>query len=92
MRPTKKSGVGRSPLHKFLFLRPKENANAEALAEKLLSLKNVQEVILTDGDCGYIVKTRFVSGKSDKAAEEYIKRNVDGVFGTAIGYAHFRKL
>jgi len=91
MRQTKRAKLRGNPLHKFLFLRPRENVNAEALAEKLLSLKNVQEVILTEGDCGYIVKTRFLSDKSDKEAEEYIKKNMDGVFGTAMSYAHFRK-
>jgi len=80
-----------NPLHKFLFLKPKANVNAEALAEKLLALKNVQEVILTDGDCGYIVKTRVFSARSDKEAERYIAKNVGSVFGRALSYAYCKK-
>ena len=42
----KKRGI----LHKFYFIEPKENVDAEKLAERLISLKPVEEVFLTDGD------------------------------------------
>ncbi len=81
----------KSPLHKLLFLKPKANVNATDIADKLLALKNVQEVILTEGDVGYIVKTRFFSEKSDKEAEKYITKSIGSKLGAAVVCSSFRK-
>ena len=76
--------------NRFFFIKPKEGTDTNKFVEKLFSLKNVQEVILTEGDCGYIVKTRFFGKKSDREAERYINRNVSGV-DIAVSHCQFRK-
>ena len=83
--------VKNNSLHKFFFLRPKANMDARAVAEKLISLKNVQEVIMTEGDVGYIVKTRLFSDKSDRETERMIARSVGSRLGVAISCSSFRK-
>jgi len=45
--------------YKFYFLQPPENVNADHIAEQLIDIKNVEEVYVTDGDYGFVVKTRF---------------------------------
>jgi hypothetical protein len=88
---TSKSAKNSNPLHKFFFLRPKANVDANAVAEKLISLRNVQEVIMTEGDVGYIVKTRLFSDKSDRETERLITRSVGGKLGTAVACSSFKK-
>jgi cell division protein FtsX len=80
-----------NPLHKFFFLKPKANTNANDIAEKLLSLKNVQEVILTEGDIGYIVKTRLFSEREDAETRHYIEKNVGQMLGFAVSFDSLKK-
>lgn len=81
----------KSRLHRFYFLRPRENANIDELAERLISLKNVEEVFVTDGDYGFVVKTRF-SKESKKGIEEhYIQKNIDRKFGVVTSYYKYVK-
>jgi hypothetical protein len=42
----------------LFFIKPKSNANAHKYAKKLASMKNVAEVLVTEGECGFIVKAR----------------------------------
>ncbi len=49
--------IGNRP-YKFYFVEPAENADADSFAERLMGLKNVEEVFVTDGDYGFVVKAR----------------------------------
>ena len=80
-----------NPLHKFFFPKPKTDVDSKAVMEKLFSLKNVQEVIMTEGDVGYIVKTRLFSDKSDRETERLIARSIGGKLGAAVVCSSFRK-
>ena len=42
----------------LFFIKPKHKANAHAYAEKLALIKGVAEVLVTEGECGFIVKAR----------------------------------
>lgn len=44
--------------YNLFFIKPKENINAYKYAENLASIKNVAEVMITEGECGYIVKAK----------------------------------
>ena len=80
----------RGKLHRFYLVEPKPNADADDLAEKLIALKPVEEVLLTDGDYGFIVKVRFTSGKEPKDVMDYINGNVSQRFGTVDSYYRYR--
>ena len=43
---------------RLFFIKPRENTDAHSYAEKLALMSNVQEVMVTEGECGFIVKTR----------------------------------
>ena len=54
----------------LFFIKPKSNANAHTYAKRLASMKNVAEVLVTEGECGFIVKARgrvAAAYKRDKA-------------------------
>ena len=78
-------------LHKFYFIQPKENANADQLAEALINLKLVEEVFLTDGDYGFIVKARFFNGREPKDVTEYISRKISNNYGKVVSYFQYSK-
>lgn len=84
---TRKKGI----LHRFYLIEPKPNANADQLAEKLISLKSVEEVFLSDGDYGFIVKVRFLDGKEPSDVAHYIKGRIASRFGTVDSYYQYRK-
>ncbi len=81
----------RGILHRFYLIEPRENASADELAEKLISLKPVEEVFLTDGDYGFLVKTRFFEGSEPDDITKYISRNVSKKFGKIVSYFQYRK-
>lgn len=86
-----KQGRMKEAMHKFYFVRPRANANADELANRLIGLKSVEEVWLTDGDYGFVVKAKFFRGEEPKDVASYIARNIDSRFGRVIGYYQYSK-
>ncbi len=50
----------------LFFIKPKHKANAHAYAEKLALIKGVAEVLVTEGECGFIVKARNKAAQNEK--------------------------
>lgn len=88
---TAKTRVKRGVLHKFYFIEPMENGDADLLAEKLISLEPVEEVFLTDGDYGFVVKARFYKGEEPENVTDYIARNMGNKFGKVVSYYQYKK-
>jgi hypothetical protein len=84
-------GTRKGVMRKFYFIRPRKNINAGELAEKLIELKPVEEVFLTEGDCGFIVKARFTNNKEPKDVVDYISKNVGSKYGKVVSYYEYRK-
>lgn len=78
-------------MHRFYFVRPRPNANAEELVMGLLKLGPVDQVFLTEGDCGFIVKARFIRDKEPKDVTDYISRNMGTRYGKVVSYCEYRK-
>ena len=85
-QPKRPSVNKKGKLHRFYLVEPKPNADADALAERLISLKPVEEVLLTDGAYGFIVKVRFTNGKEPRDVVDYIKEKISDRFGTVDSY------
>jgi hypothetical protein len=81
----------RETMHRLYFVKPRENADAGEIAERLIGLQHVEEVLLTEGDCGFIVKARFVDGREPKDVAEYISKNVGSRYGMVVSYCEYRK-
>ncbi|MGC8537539.1 MAG: Lrp/AsnC ligand binding domain-containing protein [Candidatus Micrarchaeia archaeon] len=77
--------------YKFYLVNPKENADPDTVAEKLISFDDVEEVYVADGDYGFIVKTRFRDGKEPKDVFGYIHNKIDSKYGEITTYYKYRK-
>ena len=77
--------------YKFYLVNPKDNTDPDTIAEKLISFDDVEEVYVTDGDYGFIVKTRFRDGKEPDDVYGYIHRKIDSKFGEITSYYKYRK-
>ncbi|EQD63865.1 hypothetical protein B2A_02315 [mine drainage metagenome] len=77
--------------YKFYLVNPKANADPDTVAEKLISFDDVEEVYVTDGDYGFIVKTRFRNGNEPKDVYSYIHNKIDNKFGEITSYYKYRK-
>ena len=78
-------------MHRFYLIEPKQNADAGKLAEKLITLKHVEEVFLADGDYGFIIKVKRTNGKEMSGMINYLKQNVATRIGTVDSYYRYRK-
>ena len=85
------NGTRRGVMRRFYFIRPKPNANAEELAMGLIRLKLVEQVFLTEGDCGFIVRARFNKEKEPKDITDYISRNISNRYGRVVSRCEYRK-
>ncbi len=78
-------------LHRLFFVKPKENTNADKLAEKFAGFDSVDEVLLTEGDYGFIVKARMDSLEESKELVKCISEASSGTCCTAISYYKYKK-
>ena len=53
--------------YSLFFIRPKENSNAHKYAERLASMEGVAEVMVTEGECGFVVKAKEDSNIGEKS-------------------------
>ena len=67
-------GTRKSAKCKFYLLSPKSNMDADALASELLSIKPVEEVIVTEGDYGFIVKAGACKDKEPTDLMKYMAK------------------
>ncbi len=81
----------RGLMSKFYFIKPRPSVNAGELAEKLIALEPVESVYLTEGDCGFIVKARFMNGKEPVNVTNYISRNISNKYGRVVSHYEYRK-
>ncbi|MCL5101937.1 MAG: hypothetical protein M1544_01075 [Candidatus Marsarchaeota archaeon] len=50
---------GNDFLHSFFFIKPQRGTNVNDLADRLMGIEEVEEVCVTEGDIGYMVKAKF---------------------------------
>ncbi len=77
--------------YKFYLVNPKDNADPDTVAEKLIGFEDVEEVYVTDGDYGFIVKTRFRDGKEPTDVYNYIHNKIDSKYGEITSYYKYKK-
>ncbi len=67
--------------YKFYLVNPKASTDPETVAEKLIGFEDVEEVDVTDGDYGFIVKTRFKDGREPADAYSCMHSRIDSKYG-----------
>ena len=88
---TKLGNRKRGVLHRFYLVEPKEDADLDRLADRLISLKAVEEVSIGDGLYGLLVKVRFLDGKEPSNVADFITRRIGTRYGTLDSYYQYRK-
>ncbi len=71
-------------MHKFFFLKPIPNLNADELSSKLLSVAGIEEVYITEGDYGFLVKAKTSSNDSELGNK--IAESMHSKYGYAMSY------
>lgn len=78
-------------MHKFYFIKPRLNVNAEELALKLIGLKHVDGVFLTEGEYGFMVKARVSGINGTENVADYISKSMGSKYGEVTSYFEYRK-
>jgi len=78
-----KVSASRAVWHRLHFGDPKSYAS-ENLAERLLSLKRVKAVSLTESKGVFLAKVKFFKGAEPEDAAEYVSKSLGEDFGTVI--------
>ena len=72
--------------YRLYFLKPPVNSDMEDLGDELIGMKEVEEVYLTDGDFGYIVKTRFDEENEPSDVERFLQKRLGNRYGKATAF------
>ena len=72
--------------YRLYFLKPPISADMEDLGDALIGMKEVEEVYLTDGEYGYLVKTRFDEEKEPSNVERFIQRRLGNRYGKVTAF------
>ena len=78
------SASKRGRLHRIFFVGPKPNVAMDELAERLIALNFIQEVLLEDHRGGYVAKIRFFVDLEPERPETYISRLISRDFGAVV--------
>lgn len=75
---------------RLFFVRPKESIDSNAVAERLAEFEGVEEVLLTEGEYGFLVKAALGSWKEYKGLAKAISEISDNKCGMAISYYKYK--
>lgn len=75
----------------FFFIKPQENSNAIETAQELLSIDNIEEVFIVDGDYGFIAKSNCRDNNASKAIGQFISENFNTNFHKLSSYYKIKK-
>ncbi|MCL4365036.1 MAG: hypothetical protein M1569_01730 [Candidatus Marsarchaeota archaeon] len=70
----------------LFFVMPSSCSNAHKSARRLMRVKQIREVLITEGDCGFVVKA------ADADGIEHVSRKISAVVGgnSKIALCHFQ--
>ena len=86
----KDAGASR-PLCRFYLINPERNASVNSTVKKLIGISEVDEVYVTEGPHGFIVKAAPTSTARSRRMTASIARQFGGQVGVVTGYARYRK-
>ncbi len=87
----RKKGLEGTGLHSFFFIKPKRGANLIGLTKKLMAIDAVQEICVTEGDAGFLVKAKF-DDKLYDSVKGRIANAAGSKYGVCISALEFKKV
>ena len=79
------------PLCRFYLINPERNASVNSTVRKLIGIDEVDEVYVTEGPHGFIVKASPSSAAGSRRMATSIARQFGGQAVVMTSYAHYRK-
>ncbi len=75
----------------YFFVSPGKNANVHQTARKLIGIEKVNEVLITEGEFGFIVKTDLLDEKEMAEIDRKIANAASGSSRKATCYCQLNK-
>lgn len=77
--------------YNYFFVRPIAKKNVHETARKLIGIAGIREVVITEGDYGFIVKADPLYGKGNDSLDREIIKIVGGSSSKAVCYCEYHK-
>jgi hypothetical protein len=90
-KPNLKDAGSAKPLCKFYLINPERNASVNSAVKKLIGIAEVEEVYVTEGPHGFLVKATPTSAIGSRRVTTSIARQFGGQVGVITSYARYRK-
>ncbi len=86
-----KKAIGNSASFGYFFVKPSVKGNVHKAARKLMDIKGIREVSITEGDYGFVVKADFLYDRDNNFLCREIVKAVGGTSKKALCYCHYNK-
>ncbi|MDE1857415.1 MAG: hypothetical protein KGH98_05070 [Candidatus Micrarchaeota archaeon] len=78
-------------MFRFYLIRPDGNSDIEGLIAKVINLRDVSEVHVTEGDYGFLIKTKTCKERDTDRVKEYLAMELRTKFGELTSHYSYRK-
>ncbi len=75
----------------YFFVKPSRKGNVHKAAKKLIEIKGIREVSVTEGDYGFVVKADFLYERDNDFLYREIVKAVGGTSKKALCYCQYNK-
>ena len=75
----------------YFFVKPSRKGNVHKAAKKLIEIKGIREVSVTEGDYGFVVKADFLYERDNDFLYREIIKAVGGTSKKALCYCQYNK-
>lgn len=86
-----KKTIDNSGSFDYFFVKPSVKGNVHKAAKKLMDIKGIREVSITEGDYGFVVKADFLYDRDNNFLYREIVKAVGGTSKKALCYCHYNK-
>ena len=86
-----KKTMNNSVSYDYFFVKPSVKGNVHKTAKRLINIKGIREVSITEGDYGFVVKADFLYERDNDFLYREIIKAVGGTTKKALCYCQYNK-
>ncbi len=75
----------------YFFVKPSRKGDVHKAARKLIGIKGIREVAITEGDYGFVVKADFLYERDNNFLYKEIMKAVGGTSNKAVCHCEYHK-
>ena len=76
--------------YNLFFVKPKALCNAHKCAERLMMIRSIEEVLLTEGDYGFVIRAKASQESESRDVVRYIEANM-GKYSKAVSLVRYNR-